>query len=185
MARFNIPKKEGFLCVGVITQPHSLHGEVLVKTFLDDETLLAKGVIVETADNKEMVIEKARSSNKGLLVKFEGIKNRNDAEKARKTYLYLSHEDFPQEDEDEIYYFELKEFNLVDSEKKLLGSVTDAFDNGANTVLEIKLANPVVKEDKEVKKILIPFTQDMILEVNKQDLELVADLELFEMYLNL
>jgi 16S rRNA processing protein RimM len=185
MARFNIPKKDGFLCVGVITQAHSLRGEVVVKSFLDDDELVEKGLVLLTADDKDLTVSTVRKSNKGLLIKFDEIKGRTDAEKSRKTYLYLSHEEFPQEEDDEIYYFELKEFEVIDEANNLLGKVSDAFDNGANTVLEVKLANPVEKEDKKITKVLIPFTQDMILEINKQDLELVADAELFDMYVNL
>lgn len=185
MARFNVPKKDGYLCVGVITQAHSLRGEVVVKSFLDDNELVEKGLVLLTADDKELTVNTVRASNKGLLIKFEEVKNRNDAEKSRKTYLYLSHDEFPQEEDDEIYYFELKEFEVIDESNNVLGRVTDAFDNGANTVLEVKLANPVETEDKKINKVLIPFTQDMILEINKQDLELVADAELFEMYINL
>ena len=140
MARFNIPKKDGFLCVGVITQAHSLKGEVLVKSLLDDSDLIEKGLILTTVEDKTLKVNAVRSSNKGLLIKFAEIHNRNDAEKARKTYLYLSHEEFPQEEDDEIYYFELKEYEILDDANNFLGNVVDAFDNGANTVLEVKLA---------------------------------------------
>tara|TARA_Y100001960_G_C14744545_1_gene864899 strand:+ start:993 stop:1550 length:558 start_codon:yes stop_codon:yes gene_type:complete len=185
MARFNIPNKEGFLCVGVITQAHSLRGEVIVKSFLDDTSLVEKGLILTTADDKELKVNSVRSSNKGLIVKFAEVHNRNDAEKSRKTYLYLSHEEFPQEEDDEIYYFELKEYELVDEANNLLGNVASVFDNGANTIMEIKLANPVEVEEKTVKKILIPFSEDMVLEMDKDEQYLVVDKELFEMYVNL
>lgn len=185
MARFNIPRKDDFLCVGVITQAHSLHGEVLVKSFLDDESLLEKGTVLTTADDKEMTIQKVRPSNKGLLVKFEEVKNRNDAEQSRKIYLYLSHEEFPQEDEDEIYYFELKQFKAVNDNGDVVGKVISVFNNGANTILELKLANPVEVEEKAVKKVLIPFSNDMVTDVNKDDFELTLDTELLDMYINL
>ena len=185
MARFNIPKKDGFLCVGVITQAHSLKGEVLVKSLLDDSDLIEKGLILTTVEDKTLKVNAVRSSNKGLLIKFAEIHNRNDAEKARKTYLYLSHEEFPQEEDDEIYYFELKEYEILDDANNFLGNVVDAFDNGANTVLEVKLANPIEKEDKKVTKVLIPFTEDMVLSLDKNEQELTVDVELFEMYVNL
>lgn len=186
MARFNIPKKDGFLCVGVITQAHSLHGEVLVKTFLDDDSLIEKDLFLTTADDEKLTVQKARPSNKGLLVKFAEVKNRNEAEKARKTYLYLNHEEFPQEDEDEIYFFELKQYKIFDEENNKLGKVLNALDNGANTILEVKLAEPVaIDKEKTVKKILIPFSKDMVLEMNKDEQFLVVDKELFDMYINL
>jgi len=185
MARFNIPKKQDFLCVGVITQAHSLHGEVVFKTFLDNDSLIEKDLVLLTIDDAEMKVQKVRPSNKGLLIKFEEVKNRNDAEKARKTYLYIATDMLPQEEDDEIYYFELKEFEVIDQSNNLLGKVAGAFDTGANTVLDVKLANPVEIDDKKVSKVLIPFTEDMVLEIDKEALELTVDSELFEMYVNL
>jgi len=185
MARFNIPKKQDFLCMGVITQAHSLHGEVVLKTFLDDDSLVEKGLKLSKIDDSEMTVQTVRPSNKGLLIKFEEVKNRNEAEKARKTYLYIATDSLPQEEDDEIYYFELKEFEVIDQASNLLGKVVNAFDNGANTVLDVKLANPIEIEDKKVSKVLIPFTEDMVLEIDKESLELTVDTELFKMYVNL
>jgi 16S rRNA processing protein RimM len=186
MARFDIPKKDGLLCVGVITQAHSLHGEVLVKTFLDDDSLIEKDLILTTANDTTLTVQKARPSNKGLLVKFEEVKNRNDAEKSRKTYLYLSLEEFPQEEDDEIYYFELKDYEILDEEKNTLGNVLQVLDNGANTILEVKLKTKVQKEDdKFISKVLIPFSKDMVLEIEKDEQYLIVDKELFEMFVNL
>lgn len=185
MARFNIPKKEGFLCVGVVTQAHSLRGEVIVKTFLDNDSIIEKNLILTTADDEKLKVNNVRSSNKGLIVKFAEVHNRNDAEKTRKTYLYLSHEEFPQEDDDEIYYFELKEYKINDETNNFLGNIINVFDNGANTILEVKLATPVVQKDKEITTILIPFSDDMILEIFKEGQLLIANRELFDLYVNL
>ena len=131
MARFNIPRKEGFLCAGVITQAHSLRGEVLVKTFLEDESLIVAGAIMKTIDHADFEVETVRKSNKGLLIKFTNIQGRNDAEKARKTYLYIGSSDLPKLDDDELYYKELKAYSIVDEDCNELAKVKKAFYNGA------------------------------------------------------
>lgn len=185
MARFNIPKKEGFLCVGVITQPHSLRGEVIFKPLLDNIELIEKGLKLSTVDDAEFKVQSVRNSNKGLIVKFENVKDRNEAEKARKTYLYIAYSQLPKEAEDEVYYYDLVNYEVIDKTNTILGTVKKVFDTGANTIIEVKLSVPVKEDDKVKKTILIPYTEDMILEINKNDKELIIDKELFDMYLEI
>ena len=156
MVRFNIPKKTGFICVGVITQAHSLHGEVLIKPLIEDFTIIAKGTILLDAEDKELQIEKIRISNKGVIARFAEISNRNQAEDLRRTYLYLAKEQMPEIADDEIYYDDLKTYTIIDESFNELGSVKSVFDNGANTVMEVKTSEA---------KVLIPFTDDMVLEI--------------------
>jgi len=185
MPKFNIPKKEGFLCVGVITQPHGLSGEVVLKPLLDNLDLLEKGVLLKSVDNEDFKIDSIRSSNKGLLVKFSNIKNRNDAEKSRKIYLYMSYDYLPAESEDEVYYYDLVGYELINDTNSILGEVTKVFDTGANTILDVKLSTPKEYDGKIKKRILIPYTYDIVLKVNKQERTLLIDKDLFEMYLDI
>ncbi|MCP4355551.1 MAG: 16S rRNA processing protein RimM [Proteobacteria bacterium] len=185
MSRFNIPQKKDFLCVGVITQPHGLSGEVVLKPLLDNIDLLKKGVVLKSIDDEEFKIEAIRSSNKGLLTKFANIKNRNEAENSRKIYLYVSCDELPAESEEEIYYYDLVTYKLIDDANNILGEVAKVFDAGANTILDVKLSILKEEDGKIKKNILIPYTHDVILDVNKKEKTLLVDKELFEMYCNI
>lgn len=174
MKKFNIPEKDGFLCIGVISQAHSLKGEVIVKPLIDNPQILNKGFQLITVNDSKLIIEHIRESNKGLIIKFKEIQNRTEAENSRKTYLYLNIEELPQENDDEIYYYDLINYKLIDNNSNILGSVKGVFDTAANTVLEIEV------EDSDT--ILIPYTFDIILDINKKDKELLVDKELFDIY---
>jgi len=91
-----------------VTKPHGIRGEVRVKLYNSDSDLLAEldEVRVRDTAGKErmMTMTSVRGADEGhLLVKFEGVDSRDDAERLRSLILLVSRDEFPPLDEGEFY----------------------------------------------------------------------------------
>ena len=107
--------------VGKITSPVGIKGEVKVYPYTDYlerfeelEELQADGDIVR--------IEKVRYKNEMVILKFEGIDDRNAAEVMRNKFLTIGKDELRELDEDKYYIFDLIGLEAVDQEGHHLGT---------------------------------------------------------------
>ena len=162
------PKKDGFFCVGVIATAHGIQGEVVVKTFTEEpESILDYGTLVNF-DDVPFSFASIRSSAKGLLARLEGVKSRNDAEKLRGTCLYASNDELPELGDDNVYLSEIIGITLLREDGSIFGKIRNHFDNGAHTVIAVKMP------EEGVKDVLLPFTDDVILKVDHDERTIVV-----------
>ena len=136
-----------FLVVGHINKPHGTKGEVFVWTLTDHpESIFAPGVVLLMGDNKGRVqegeptlrIETVRPFRKGVLVRFQGSSTRNHSEELRDTYLLKAAEELEGRDEDELFYHELLNLNVVTVNGTELGRVREAEVRSAAEILGVR-----------------------------------------------
>jgi 16S rRNA processing protein RimM len=117
------------LVVGRITRPHGVRGEVSVEVRTDEpDRRFAVGSVLATdpAEAGPLTVASARWHTGRLLVGFEGVSDRNQAETLRGAWLTLDSADAGSSDDpDEFHDHELIGLAVVTVSGKPVGRVTD------------------------------------------------------------
>lgn len=152
---------EQFLRVGVISSTHGIRGEVKVYPTTDDPErfLELDEVILDTGrEHKILEIEGVKFFKNQVILKFKGYDNINDIEKYLKKDLLVDREHAVELGENENFIADLIDMEVVTDEGKVLGTLADVIETGANDVYAVKTP--------EGKEILLPAIRDCILDVN-------------------
>lgn len=152
---------EQLLRVGVISSTHGIRGEVKVYPTTDDPErfLDLDEVILDTGrEHKILEIEGVKFFKNQVILKFKGYDNINDIEKYLKKDLLVDREHAVELGENENFIADLIDMEVVTDEGKVLGTLTDVIETGANDVYAVKTP--------EGKEILLPAIRDCILDVN-------------------
>jgi len=160
------------LVVGRIGKPQGIKGEVTVQVRTDDpDARFAVGAVLltEPADRGPLTVVTSRTQNGRLMVGFEAVADRNDAERLRETLLQVDARTFPPpEDEDEFHDHVLRGMaaRLVGGDP--LGEVVDVLHLPHGDVL-------VVRRADNGAEVLVPFVRAMVPEVDVARRVLLVD----------
>ncbi|GAA3399476.1 MULTISPECIES: ribosome maturation factor RimM [Pseudarthrobacter] len=148
------------LQVARIGKPHGIRGEVTVQVLTDapgDRFVPGTEFVVEPASAGPLTVNSARWNKDILLLGFDEIRTRNEAETLRGAKLFIETEELD-EDDDEGWY----EHELVGLEARIgprvVGKVT-----ALNTMPVQDLLMVTTPEGKEI---LVPFVEQIVPEVN-------------------
>jgi 16S rRNA processing protein RimM len=164
------------LVVGHISKPHGTKGEVFVWPLTDRpdgvfvegrELILGDEEAQIGAELNTLKIERTRPFKRGVLVKFEGLEDRNEVEAIGNAYLLLPFDHLEPLEEGEVFYHELLGLEVVTQEGERVGRVREVYDTAPTHLLEIK------SEDGKLR--LIPFTRQVVREVNLETRTVVID----------
>ena len=148
------------LQVARIGKPHGIRGEVTVQVLTDapaDRFVPGTEFVVEPASVGPLTVVSARWNKDILLLAFDGIETRNEAETLRGAKLFIETEELD-EDEDEGWY----EHELVGLEARVGSQVV-----GKIAALHtMPVQDLLVVEAPDGKEILIPFVEQIVPEVN-------------------
>lgn len=148
------------LQVARIGKPHGIRGEVTVQVLTDapaDRFVPGTEFVVEPASVGPLTVVSARWNKDILLLAFDGIETRNEAETLRGAKLFIETEELD-EDDDEGWY----EHELVGLEARVGSQVV-----GKIAALHtMPVQDLLVVEAPDGKEILIPFVEQIVPEVN-------------------
>jgi 16S rRNA processing protein RimM len=151
------------LQVARIGKPHGIRGEVTVQVLTDapgDRFVPGTEFVVEPASAGPLTVISARWNKDILLLGFEQIETRNEAETLRGAKLFIETEELD-EDDDEGWY----EHELVGLEARV----------GSRVVGKVAALNTMPVQDLLVvttpggEEILIPFVEQIVPEVNIEE----------------
>lgn len=151
------------LQVARIGKPHGIRGEVTVQVLTDapgDRFVPGTEFVVEPASAGPLTILSARWNKDILLLGFEEIETRNEAETLRGAKLFIETEELD-EDDDEGWY----EHELVGLEARVGSEVVGKI--AALTTLPVQ--DLLTVKTPEGKEILVPFVEQIVPEVNVTD----------------
>jgi len=157
--------------IGYIARAHGIKGEV--KAVFDVqyiEDYLKKESVYISKDDKltPFSISWMRPlDGQEVLIKFKGIRYRDQADALRGGQLLLPLTDLPALPEEGFYYFEIEGFTVVDENLGPLGTVREVRDMPAQDILVM---------DYKDKEVLIPVTWEILLRVDKDKREVYTDL---------
>ena len=115
--------------LGAVAKPHGVRGEVHVRLFNAESTLLLEydAVWLRPPEREayQAEVEFSRPANRSVLLKLVGCDTREDAEALRGAEVCLPREAFPEPDADEYYHVDLVGLRVRDAAGTELGTVTD------------------------------------------------------------
>lgn len=151
------PAKDGRrILMATVGAPHGVRGGVKLTVFAEDPSTLRRYNPFETADGAAMKLKKIQPIGKAMVGTFEGVEDRNAAERLRGTELYVPRERLPRPDEDEFYHVDLIGLEARTVAGEPLGTVRSVDDYGAGDILEIV----------GTRTVLVPFTRAIVPEVD-------------------
>ena len=136
------PGGEPPILVGIIARAHGLGGEVVVDPLSDAPERFAPGSILTAAfpsgKSARLVVAAARPFQERLLIRFEGVATRTDAESLHGADLTVARSEVKPLPEGRHYRFELVGLTVRSREGDLLGEVADVFSTGGNDVYVVQ-----------------------------------------------
>ncbi|TPF85830.1 ribosome maturation protein RimM [Bifidobacterium sp. UTCIF-37] len=186
------PQQPELLRVCRIGRAQGMKGEVTVQIFTDEpEWRFEPGSVLYSEDGEtEYTVESSRTFKNRWIIKLEGCDDRNASEALNGTMLYGEADD-PDDmlEADEWYPKDLIGLEArMDEENALgvegghvVGKVVDVIDSPAQSLLKIRLAEPVTvgtaKDGTPVveKTALVPFVDEIVPEIDLEEGYLTLD----------
>lgn len=152
---------EDLLRVGVISSAHGIKGEVNVFPTTDEPEMFVQWKTLQMIDkrqNRLMHVRGAKYFKNMVILSFEEITDRNQAELLRQAELYITRDQAAPCGENENFIADLIGLRVVDENGEELGKCTQVYQTGANDVYEIELLDG--------RKVLFPAIPSCILNVD-------------------
>ncbi|MEM9982920.1 MAG: ribosome maturation factor RimM [Bacteroidota bacterium] len=176
--------KEDCFELGYITKTHGLKGELSFYLDVDypDAYQDLEAVLIGTPQGLiPFEIEKVNllpNKKKVALVKLQEINHIDEAAELVGATLYLPLDTLPALEGNSFYFHEVINYQVLDEQAQLIGTVQNVYDFEANSLLSV--AHPTSEQE-----ILIPISDESILKVDRAQQQLVVRLPdgLLEIYL--
>ncbi|MEE1756946.1 ribosome maturation factor RimM [Streptomyces sp. SP18CS02] len=150
------------LVVARIGRAHGIKGEVTVEVRTDEPELrLGPGAVLATdpASAGPLTIETGRVHSGRLLLRFEGVSDRNAAEALRNTLLIAEVDpDERPEEPDEYYDHQLMDLDVVLADGTGIGRITE--------ISHLPSQDLFVVERPDGSEVLIPFVEEIVTEID-------------------
>ncbi|MBA4174297.1 MAG: 16S rRNA processing protein RimM [Hyphomicrobium sp.] len=127
------------LLLGQIAGAHGLRGEVLVRTFTGEPEAIGNyGPLVDEEGQRSVELKVVRSTDKGVVVRVEGVEDRTGAELLKGMKLHVPRDRLPAADEGEFYHADLIGLEVRGEAGEKIGWVIAVQNYGAGDILEIR-----------------------------------------------
>lgn len=122
--------KKDRLTIGKIFNVHGIRGEVKVLPLTDDVSRFStlKNCFI---GDREFKVKKTRLNKKHVIIKLEGVDDRDSAERFKNRYMEVDRKDSVPLEEGEYFIEDLKGIDVIDEEGNLLGTFSDVITNAA------------------------------------------------------
>jgi 16S rRNA processing protein RimM len=159
------------LVVGRIGRAHGIRGEVTVEVRTDDpERRLAPGAVLATdpPERGPLTVATGKVHSGRLLLRFEGVQDRNGAEALRDTLLVADVDpDETPEDPEEFYDHQLVGLDVVTVGGEHVGEVAE--------MLHLPAQDLVAVRRPDGREVLVPFVAAIVPKVDLEEQRMVID----------
>ncbi len=151
-----------FLVVGRLLRPHGVDGEIRMEVLTDFPERLRKGRRVYLgAEHRPVKLAGVRGADHALLIRLEGIADRDQAELLRGKEVAIQTESLPSLPEGEYYHHQLIGLQVVDETGTDLGALDQILETGANDVYLVKT--------RDGAELLLPAIEEVVLNVDLEN----------------
>ncbi|MBT2439859.1 ribosome maturation factor RimM [Streptomyces sp. ISL-36] len=159
------------LVVARIGRAHGIKGEVTVEVRTDEPELrLGPGAVLATdpASVGPLTIETGRVHSGRLLLRFEGVRDRNGAEALRNTLLIADVDPDETPDEDDEYYdHQLMDLDVVLTDGTEVGRITE--------ISHLPSQDLFIVERPDGTELMIPFVEEIVTDIDLEQQRAVID----------
>jgi len=149
--------------LGRIVKPHGLKGELVVSgvRISPEELLQVRDVEAVEADGtrRPLAIVGTRPFMQSVLVRFEGVRDVDEARLLHGQVLEVDPARLPVAEEGTVYLFQLIGLAVATVEGTALGRIADVFQTGATPIL-------VVRDDEAKRERMLPMSPDVLVRVD-------------------
>ena len=166
-----------YVIVGRLRKSHGVQGDVVVEPITDaPAAVFAAGrrLLVGTADGHlaagvpPVRVERTRPApGGGLLVRFDAIADRTQADRWRERYLLLPYDEVEPPGEGEVFLHELPGMRVELSSGEPVGDVLDVFELPQGLALDVGWRGG---------RVLLPFRDEFVRAVDRDGRRIVMDL---------
>lgn len=153
--------------IGKIVNTVGLKGEVKVYNYSDRSEIYENTSHIYV-ENDLTAVESVRVQKNMVILKLEGISDRDRAEALRGRELYVTEEDLPELPQGQYYVRDIIGMAVREENGTFLGEVTDVIQNTAQDIFEVKKQGG--------KKVLIPKVDEFVLNIDIEKKEILVRL---------
>ena len=117
------------------------------------------------AEAGSLVVESTRDFKRGLLVKFQGVVDREAVADLGNRYLLVPIDAVPEREADEVYYHELLGMQVVTKDGETVGEVREVYETEPAHLLEVKSSAGKIH--------LIPFAERIVKKVDAEQRQII------------
>ena len=166
---------DGIILIGKIVGAHGLNGTSKVHSYAESPNIFAPEmeILVKNAEGKigPRRIRWAKPHARTLLLSFEGVTSRDQAQELVGCEMYVEKSVFPELDEGTYYWFDLIGLAVYTSNNDYLGRLESVLPTGSNDVYIVR--NP--KGDPK-EEIIIPALESVVLDIDLGQKTMIVDL---------
>ncbi|KAA0969729.1 ribosome maturation factor RimM [Aureimonas fodinaquatilis] len=152
-------KLENPVLLGIVGGAHGIRGECRVRSHTDNPTDIGAYGPLSDANGKRYTVRSAREQKNVVIVRFEEVTDRNEAERLNGTELFVDRSLLPDDDMGEDFYqADLIGLDVRSTAGEMLGEVIAFHNFGAGDVLEIRREGAA--------SFMIPFTEAAVPEID-------------------
>jgi len=164
-----LPGEPVFVAVGKLRRPHGVHGEIIMEVYTDFPERLRVGMQLYAGDaRQELSLTHRRWHQDTLLLTFDGYTTPESVGILRNQVLYVRTAELPPLPDGEYYHHQILGIRAVDETGRLLGTVTEILETGANDVLVVR--------SETGREILLPLIDEVVLDIALQDKQICVHL---------
>lgn len=173
---------KGFVPVGGVVKPHGIRGEFCIKSYADSPSLFSRVAALflqkDTGRPQPFTVRSWREHKGLILVKLNGVDDRNRAEELRGRTVLVHEDDLPDLEEGEHYLYQMMGCRVVLEDGTAVGVLENFFETAEQDTWVI-----VTDDGKEV---LLPAVPEFVLDVDLDEELIVIDPPegLLDIYLN-
>jgi 16S rRNA processing protein RimM len=163
--------REDLVVVGRLARPHGLRGEMSVEVLTDFPGRFVPGLALAATDasgsrRRSLVVSTVRAAGVRLLIAFEGVGTRTDAEGLQGLDLAVPAGSEVPRPAGYVYHFDVEGCRAVDRAGRELGLVTGLSDVGGRSLLELR--TPAGERE-------VPFVEPIVVSVDLEARTVVLD----------
>lgn len=156
--------------VGEVVRPHGVRGEVVVRVHSETAGRFDAGVTLLGGESPERVaplrVEAARAHRGGLIARFGGVADRNQAEDLRGMLLFVKASEVPAAEPGAYWLHQITGLAVVDVSGRRLGVVAAVRPGGEQDLWEVAT---------EAGPVLLPAVSQIVREVDLDAGTVVVD----------
>lgn len=157
----------GKIKIGQVVNVVGLKGELKVYHYSDYKERFEELTKIYLG-NTRYQISKVRYMKELVILKLEGIEDRNEAEKHKGEDVFIDKADVRVLPEDTYHIFDLVGMKVVDDRGALIGTLNDVIRNNAHDLYEVEKENS--------SKFLIPAVEEFILKIDMESRTIMVKL---------
>lgn len=162
-----------WIIVGRIRKAHGIRGEVLVEPITDaPDAIFAPGrrVFAGISDARPdpgappLEVRASRAFKEGVLVVFDAVGDRTDAERWRDRWLFLGADELPGPDEGEIYLHDIPGMRVELEDGTVVGTVATVYELPQGLVMDVTRSGD--EKGAGGQTVMIPYDERTLVRVD-------------------